>query len=52
MANRALMVLKAKLDGREGGTPMSVEGHVNKLIQEATDPENLCSIFAGWQPWV
>jgi len=52
MANRALMVLKAKLDGREEGTPMSVEGQVNKLIQEATDPENLCSIFAGWQPWV
>ena len=41
MANRALLVLAAKLEGREEGAPLSVQGQVSTLIQKATDPANL-----------
>ena len=32
--------------------PMSVEGQVNKMITEATAPENLVQLYVGWMPWV
>ena len=52
MASRALLVLSAKLEGREeGGGSLSVEGQVSALIQRATDPANLCTVFEGWSPW-
>eukprot|EP00092_Neocalanus_flemingeri_P036466 GFUD01039708.1.p1 GENE.GFUD01039708.1~~GFUD01039708.1.p1 ORF type:complete len:2472 (+),score=743.58 GFUD01039708.1:84-7418(+) len=51
MANRALLVLAAKLEGREEGAPLSVQGQVSTLIQKATDPANLCSVFEGWAAW-
>ena len=31
--------------------PLSVPGQVQRLIQEATDPENLCQMYMGWMPW-
>jgi len=32
--------------------PMSVEGQVNKMITEATAPENLVQLYVGWMPWL
>lgn len=52
MAERVLIRLQEKLEGIEDGVPLSVSGQVNHLIQEATDPENLCALFPGWQPWI
>lgn len=52
MAERVLLRLQEKLEGIEDGVPLSVTGQVNQLIQEATDPSNLCLLFPGWQPWI
>jgi serine/threonine-protein kinase ATR len=32
--------------------PLSVEGQVNKMIQEATSSENLLQLYVGWMPWL
>jgi FKBP12-rapamycin complex-associated protein len=50
---RALQVLsrvKEKLTGRDGrpGEEMSVIDQVSRLIQEATNLENLCQHYIGW----
>ena len=52
MAERVLLRLQEKLEGIEDGIPLSVSGQVNQLIQEATDPSNLCLLFPGWQAWI
>lgn len=52
MAERVLLRLQEKLEGIEDGVPLSVTGQVNHLIQEATDTENLCVLFPGWQAWI
>ena len=52
MAERVLLRLQEKLEGIEDGVPLSISGQVNQLIQEATDPRNLCLLFPGWQPWI
>lgn len=52
MAERVLVRLRQKLDGEEDGTLLSVKGQVNHLIRKAKDPENLCRLFPGWQPWI
>ena len=52
MAERVLLRLQEKLEGIEDGVPLSISGQVNHLIQEATDPANLCVLFPGWQPWI
>ena len=52
MAERVLLRLQEKLEGIEDGVPLSISGQVNHLIQEATDPDNLCRLFPGWQPWI
>lgn len=52
LAERALLRLKQKLQGIEEGSTTSVEGQVSKLIQEATNPANLCRLFHGWQAYV
>lgn len=49
-AKRTLVRLSQKLRGVEKGTPLSVRGQVNLLIQQATDPANLYRIFHGWRP--
>jgi len=51
MANRALLVLSSKLEGREEGALLSVQGQVGVLVQRARDPENLCAVFEGWAQW-
>ncbi|KAG7457149.1 hypothetical protein MATL_G00243500 [Megalops atlanticus] len=34
------------------GLPLSIEGHVHYLIQEATDNKNLCQMYLGWGPYL
>ncbi|KAF3845218.1 hypothetical protein F7725_008381, partial [Dissostichus mawsoni] len=33
------------------GLPLSIEGHVHYLIQEATDDKLLCQMYLGWGPY-
>ncbi|KAI9844262.1 MAG: serine/threonine-protein kinase M1 [Sclerophora amabilis] len=33
---------------RGESVPLSVEGHVHELIQQATDPQNLAAMYIGW----
>ena len=49
-AKRTLVRLSQKLKGVEKGTPLSVNGQVNLLIQQAKDPTNLCRMYYGWKP--
>jgi len=37
---------------KEEMLPVSVEGQAQRLIEEATAPENLMQMFVGWQPWI
>ncbi|XP_025077039.1 serine/threonine-protein kinase ATR-like isoform X1 [Pomacea canaliculata] len=37
-----------KLKSKARGLPLSIEGHVKYLIQEATDEKNLCQMYIGW----
>lgn len=37
---------------KEEMLPLSVQGQVHRLIDEATAPENLVQMYIGWQPWV
>eukprot|EP00934_Nitzschia_sp_Nitz4_P002344 Nitzschia sp. Nitz4//scaffold9_size221794//64787//75082//NITZ4_001337-RA/size221794-augustus-gene-0.161-mRNA-1//-1//CDS//3329560974//2344//frame0 len=32
--------------------PLSVEGQVRRMIQEATSNENLVQLYVGWMPWL
>ncbi|XP_016893203.1 serine/threonine-protein kinase ATR isoform X2 [Cynoglossus semilaevis] len=34
------------------GLPLSIEGHVHYLIQEATDDKLLCQMYLGWAPYL
>ena len=52
MAERVLLRVTEKLNGMEEGYRLSVKGQVNLLIQQATDPSRLCSLFPGWQPYI
>ncbi|XP_014671561.1 PREDICTED: serine-protein kinase ATM-like [Priapulus caudatus] len=52
MAERVLLRLRQKLQGVEDGVPLSIEGQVSHLIQEARDPKNLACLFPGWQPYL
>lgn len=51
-AERALLRVRQKLDGVEGGEQRSVEGQVQQLLQDARDPDKLCRLFPGWAAWV
>jgi ataxia telangiectasia mutated family protein len=50
-AERALLRIREKLEGREEGSILSESGHVSYLIHTATDPEMLCQMFYGWQAY-
>ncbi|PIK55505.1 putative serine/threonine-protein kinase atr [Apostichopus japonicus] len=43
-------ILKTKHKAR--GLPLSIEGHVDYLIREATDPKNLCQMYVGWASYL
>lgn len=51
-AERALLRVKQKLDGTEDGASRSVAGQVQKLIQEARDPDKLCRMYVGWSAFL
>lgn len=51
MAERALLRLSNKLHGIEDNRAINVEAQVEKLIQEARNPENLARLFSGWQAY-
>ncbi|XP_050594170.1 serine-protein kinase ATM isoform X2 [Bombus affinis] len=51
-AERALLRIEQKLQGTEEGLASSVSGQVERLIQEAHDPMNLCRLYCGWQPYL
>lgn len=51
-ASRALSRIKLKLQGLEEGTATTVEGQVNRLIQQAKDERNLSKLFCGWQAYL
>ncbi|XP_033108232.1 serine/threonine-protein kinase ATR-like isoform X2 [Anneissia japonica] len=36
---------------KKHGLPLSIQGHVHHLIQEATDELNLCQMYIGWAPF-
>lgn len=51
---RTINKIKEKLQGYEdstSGEQQGVEGQVQLLINSARDPNNLCTLFAGWAPW-
>lgn len=52
IAARALYRIEQKLQGIEEGSVFSVEGQTSILIQRARDPDNLCRLFPGWQPYL
>jgi ataxia telangiectasia mutated family protein len=29
-----------------------VRGQVQQLLQDAQDPDKLCRLYVGWQPWL
>lgn len=37
-----------KVKGKSSNIPLSVDGQVNYIIKEATDVDNLASMFIGW----
>ncbi|XP_012937158.1 serine/threonine-protein kinase ATR [Aplysia californica] len=43
-------ILKTKAKPR--CLPLSIKGHVNYLIQEATDEKNLCQMYIGWAAYM
>ncbi|KJE90011.1 hypothetical protein CAOG_08500 [Capsaspora owczarzaki ATCC 30864] len=51
-AERVLIRCKQKLQGYEDGVPLSVQGQVSLLIQQAISPDNLAFMYHGWQAWV
>ncbi|XP_022209922.2 serine/threonine-protein kinase ATM [Drosophila obscura] len=54
VAQRALLQVQNKLEGREAGTlgDSNVEAQVERLINEATLADNLCQLFCGWDPYL
>ncbi|KAM8770022.1 serine/threonine-protein kinase ATR [Rhynchonycteris naso] len=41
-----------KTRNRVTGLPLSIEGHVHYLMQEATDENLLCQMYLGWTPYM
>lgn len=46
-AERAIMGVMERLEHT-----LSVGSLINELINNATDPENLCLMYAGWAAWL
>lgn len=53
-AGRAVARVACKLRGVDFGEQeaLSVQGHVEQLLLEATDPEKLSRHFYGWAAWL
>lgn len=54
MAQRALLVVQNKLEGKQAGISgvSSVKVQVERIINEATSNRNLCLLFPGWDPYL
>jgi FKBP12-rapamycin complex-associated protein len=52
-AKKFVRRIRDKLTGNDfqGSKDLSVEAQVDRLIDDATDPANLCQMFKGWYPW-
>jgi serine-protein kinase ATM len=52
-AERAVGRVNTKLRGLDWGEsePLSVEGQVEQLLQEAMDPARLSRHYVGWSAW-
>ena len=45
--------ISSLLQGQVGGiSPISVAGHVQKLIEDSTSVNNLGFMYIGWTPWL
>jgi phosphatidylinositol kinase/protein kinase (PI-3 family) len=52
-AGRVLSRLRQKLQGHvDDGEPLSVPAQVKRVIQEATDENNLADLYYGWAAWL
>ncbi|KAJ3201378.1 hypothetical protein HDU82_008154 [Entophlyctis luteolus] len=52
-AVKHLSKIEVKLKGMaKQGLPLSIEGQVQELIAEATDPKNLSVMYVGWAPFL
>lgn len=52
-AVKSLAVIERKLTGIvQDGIPLSVEGQVQELIQQATSIDNLSQMYVGWAPFM
>ncbi|KAJ2828263.1 hypothetical protein IWW50_001482 [Coemansia erecta] len=52
-ASRHLSTIRKKLQGNiQGSAGLSVEGYVDELITQATDPKRLCQMYVGWAPFM
>jgi serine/threonine-protein kinase ATR len=52
-AKRSLDTIGRKVDGRMTvGLPLSVEGQVDDLIQQATNPKLLFEMYIGWSAYL
>ncbi|KAJ1957082.1 hypothetical protein EC988_001015, partial [Linderina pennispora] len=52
-ATKSLATISKKLQGViQGQPPLSVEGHVDELIREATDPKRLFQMYIGWAAYM
>ncbi|KAI9501954.1 hypothetical protein BX070DRAFT_227651 [Coemansia spiralis] len=52
-ASRSLNTIRKKLQGSvQGATVLSVEGQVDELIREATDPKRLFQMYIGWAAYM
>uniref|UniRef100_A0A1B0BG36 Serine/threonine-protein kinase ATM n=1 Tax=Glossina palpalis gambiensis TaxID=67801 RepID=A0A1B0BG36_9MUSC len=54
MAQRALLIVQNKLEGKQAGISgvSSVKVQVERIINEATSNRNLCLLFPGWDPYL
>ena len=53
-AARVLLRIRQKLRGQEdvAAEALGVAGQVDKLINDAMDPGNLCALYEGWGAWL
>lgn len=54
MAQRALLVVQNKLEGKQEGIigTIAASVQIERLINEAISPRNLCMLFPGWDPYL
>lgn len=51
-ATSVIMRCRYKLEGKDTGENLSVEGQVAQLYNEATDPTKLAQMYCGWKPYM